>query len=53
MGGLARDEADFGELNKDARWLPLDPLPWGRAWTDDYSNIVMALYLVEEWLGRD
>ncbi|HQU17684.1 MAG TPA: fused MFS/spermidine synthase [Fimbriimonadaceae bacterium] len=50
---LARDEADFGELNKDARWLPLDPLPWGRAWTDDYSNIVMALYLVEEWLGRD
>lgn len=50
---LARDEADFGELNKDARWLPLEPLPWGRAWTDDYSNIVMALYLVEEWLGRD
>jgi len=40
----ARDEKDFGELLKDEDWSVIDPPAGQRIWTDDYSNVVGAIY---------
>ena len=40
----ARDEKDFGELLKDEDWTVIDPPAGQRVWTDDYSNVVGAIY---------
>jgi len=40
----ARDEADVGKLAQSDKWEQTDPT-WGqRVWTDDYSNILGAVY---------
>jgi hypothetical protein len=40
----ARDDADVGKLAKSDKWEQTDPV-WGqRVWTDDYSNILGAVY---------
>ena len=40
----ARDEADVGKLASSDKWEQTDPT-WGqRVWTDDYSNILGAVY---------
>jgi hypothetical protein len=40
---LARQEADFGPLASDARWLRPAPNAREVHWTDDYSNILSVL----------
>ena len=37
---IARKQADFEGLNKDADFLPLDPPHKVPAWTDDFSNVL-------------
>jgi len=40
----AREEADVGKLAQSDKWEQTDPT-WGqRVWTDDYSNILGAVY---------
>jgi hypothetical protein len=40
----AREEADVGKLASSDKWEQTDPT-WGeRVWTDDYSNILGAVY---------
>jgi hypothetical protein len=40
----ARDEADVGMLASSKQWEETDPDDKVRVWTDDYSNILGALY---------
>ena len=40
---LARDEGDFGALDRKAGWAPPKRDPDFRTWTDDYSDIVGAI----------
>ena len=40
---MARSEADLALLDEDPGWLPLEPDPHTRVWTDDYSNILDTL----------
>ena len=40
---LAADEASFGSLANDPRWLQLPPARAGKVWSDDYVNIIDAL----------
>ena len=37
---LAKDKKEFGKMNKDANWSPLEQPEGLRAWTDDFSNIL-------------
>ena len=39
---VARQRADFGDLSRDPRWVPV-PTSGRPVWTDDYSNILSAL----------
>jgi hypothetical protein len=39
---MARQRADFGDLPRDPRWVPV-PTSERPVWTDDYSNILSAL----------
>jgi hypothetical protein len=39
---LARSDAALAPLDADPRWRKADALP-GRAWTDDYTNVMGAL----------
>ena len=39
---MARQRADFGDLPRDPRWMPV-PTSARPVWTDDYSNILSAL----------
>jgi len=41
---LARDDEALGELRAAKSWLPLPDGPRVSAWTDDFSNILWALY---------
>jgi hypothetical protein len=40
----AREEADVGKLASSKQWEETDPDDKVRVWTDDYSNILGALY---------
>jgi hypothetical protein len=40
----ARDEADVGKLASSDKWTETEPDDDERVWTDDYSNILGALY---------
>jgi hypothetical protein len=40
---VARHNADFAKINRDARWKPLLPVLDKDVWTDDYSNLFGAL----------
>ncbi len=40
---LARSEEDLGSIRTDERWQPLHPGDTA-AWTDDYSNILAAIW---------
>jgi hypothetical protein len=40
----ARDEADFATLREDADWNEIEPPAGQRIWTDDYSNVVGAIW---------
>jgi hypothetical protein len=39
-----REAADIGKLAADERWDPTRPTPGQRVWTDDYSNVLGAVY---------
>jgi hypothetical protein len=41
---LARGAADFGGIARDRRWTPLAAHMARRPWTDDYSNVLEALW---------
>jgi hypothetical protein len=36
--------ADFGPVTDDAAWTRMEPDPAIRAWTDDYSNVLAAIW---------
>ena len=40
----ARDEADVGRLASSEKWAETEPTEGERVWTDDYSNILGAVY---------
>ncbi|MGO4711246.1 spermidine synthase [Bradyrhizobium sp. 2TAF24] len=40
----ARDEADVGALAANGSWVLTEPADHQRVWTDDYSNILGAVY---------
>jgi hypothetical protein len=40
---MAKDQKDFGELAKSARWRPALLKPGQAAWTDDFSNVLSVL----------
>jgi hypothetical protein len=40
----ARDEADVGRLASSDKWTETEPTEHQRVWTDDYSNILGAVY---------
>jgi hypothetical protein len=40
----AREEADVGALASSDKWEQTDPTKGERVWTDDYSNILGAVY---------
>jgi hypothetical protein len=40
----ARDEADVGTLASSEQWVQTDPTAGQRVWTDDYSNILGAVW---------
>jgi hypothetical protein len=40
----ARDEADVGKLASSDKWAETEPTENQRVWTDDYSNILGAVY---------
>jgi hypothetical protein len=40
----ARDESDIGELASSEQWTQTEPTEGERVWTDDYSNILGAVY---------
>jgi hypothetical protein len=40
----AREEADVGELAASDKWTETEPTENQRVWTDDYSNILGAVY---------
>ncbi len=40
----ARDEADVGALGGDDDWTMTEPRPGQRVWTDDYSNVLGAVW---------
>jgi hypothetical protein len=40
----ARDEADVGSLASSDKWAETEPTEGQRVWTDDYSNILGAVY---------
>ena len=40
----ARDEADVGTLASSEKWAETEPTDGQRVWTDDYSNILGAVY---------
>ncbi|MGJ4914675.1 spermidine synthase [Bradyrhizobium sp. HKCCYLRH2060] len=40
----ARDDADVGKLASSDKWTETEPTDGERVWTDDYSNILGAVY---------
>ena len=40
----AREEADIGNLASSDKWVETEPTDGQRNWTDDYSNILGAVY---------
>jgi len=40
----AREEADVGSLASSEKWTETEPTDGERVWTDDYSNILGAVY---------
>jgi hypothetical protein len=40
----ARDEADIGKLASSDQWALTEPTENQRVWTDDYSNVLGAVY---------
>jgi hypothetical protein len=40
----ARDEADIGKLASSDKWEETDAKPDQRVWTDDYCNVLGAVY---------
>ena len=40
----AREEADVGKLASSDKWTETGPTEGERVWTDDYSNILGAVY---------
>src|SRR6201996_1129919 len=40
----AREEADVGKLASSDKWAETEPTEGERVWTDDYSNILGAVY---------
>ncbi|WP_316165767.1 MULTISPECIES: fused MFS/spermidine synthase [unclassified Bradyrhizobium] len=40
----AREEADVGKLASSDKWTETEPTEGERVWTDDYSNILGAVY---------
>jgi hypothetical protein len=40
----AREEADVGKLASSEKWTEIEPNENQRVWTDDYSNILGAVY---------
>jgi hypothetical protein len=40
----ARDEADIGKLASSDQWVLTEPTENQRVWTDDYSNVLGAVY---------
>ena len=40
----AREEADVGSLASSDKWDERQPTEGQRVWTDDYSNILGAVY---------
>ncbi|MDR4483257.1 MAG: fused MFS/spermidine synthase [Nitrospirales bacterium] len=45
---MARPSTDFRILDEDSRWERLTPDPSARVWTDDYSNIVGVLKILQQ-----
>lgn len=48
----ARADDDFGLLTRSEDWLPREPDPGQRIWTDDYSNVIGAI-LRQYWPEGD
>ncbi|WP_249780581.1 fused MFS/spermidine synthase [Bradyrhizobium sp. dw_411] len=46
---VARDEADVGDIARSNMWTPATPDEHQRIWTDDYSNVVGAVW--RRWRG--
>ena len=44
VAAVARSPEDFGSLRQSPDWEPIAPDPAQRIWTDDYCNIVGALW---------
>jgi hypothetical protein len=44
VAAVARTDADFGPIAKSEYWEPTEPDPQQWVWTDDYSNIVGAIW---------
>ncbi|HEY2982423.1 MAG TPA: fused MFS/spermidine synthase [Anaerolineales bacterium] len=40
---MARTPGDLGTLTRDPKWIPSLPDVTGRAWTDDYSDVLSTL----------
>jgi len=40
----AREEADIGKLASSDEWTQTEPTENQRVWTDDYSNVLGAVY---------
>ena len=40
----AREDADVGKLASSDKWEETDPTPKQRVWTDDYCNVLGAVY---------
>jgi hypothetical protein len=45
----ARDEADVGDVARSNMWNPAVPDEHQRIWTDDYSNVIGAVW--RRWRG--
>ncbi len=49
---VARTPADLEVLGRSLRWRPLRPQPFLGVWSDDYSNIAMAL-MWKQFVARE
>jgi hypothetical protein len=52
---LARNPEDFGSLNNDVHWTPLESQPGDPLWTDDFSSIVSVMNWdwLPKWMRRE
>jgi hypothetical protein len=41
---VGANASDFGQIARDATWSRMEPDPAIRVWTDDYSNVLAAIW---------